>query len=146
MGPNGEGAQALKSLMVQNTSSESRKLPSTEPTATRCTLARPMILPSTPQVSAPSSGSAMISHSACPACCGFTGAVWKKVVICDIGSGPLGASVLHRLDVVDVDAAPAAEDGDDDGQAHRRLGGGHRDDEEGADVPGEVAQLAREGE
>src|SRR5712672_3338013 len=68
---------------------------------------------------------------------------------------PFHSSELERVELVHVDRAPAAEDGDDDGEADGRLGGGHRDDEEDGGVTAEEARLgggalhqweAREGE
>src|SRR5882724_1096458 len=52
--------------------------------------------------------------------------------------------VPERGEAVDVDVAPAAEDCDDDRQAHRRLGGGHGDHDERERVGGQIAPHARE--
>ena len=53
-------------------------------------------------------------------------------------------SALHRVEVFDVDAAPLAEQHDQDREADRRLGRRDGQDEEHEHLPGEVAQLARE--
>ena len=54
------------------------------------------------------------------------------------------SSALHQRGFVEVDGLAAAEEADEDGQAHRRLGGGQGDDEEREDVPLLVAERARE--
>src|SRR6266704_2871058 len=51
------------------------------------------------------------------------------------------SSELERVELVDVDRGPAAEHGDDDGEAHGGLGGGHRDDEEDGGVAAQEARL-----
>ena len=51
-----------------------------------------------------------------------------------------GRSLAHRRVLVDERRPPIAVDGDDDGQAHRGLAGGHGDDEEG-DRGGLLRQL-----
>src|SRR6516225_7801538 len=60
------------------------------------------------------------------------------------------ASALHQRRFVEVDGLPHAEETDEDGQPHRRLGGGERDDEEGEHVPrlglGRIADGSRERE
>src|SRR5690348_17317905 len=55
-------------------------------------------------------------------------------------------STLHQRRFIEVDGLPAAEEAHQDRQAHRRLGGRERDDQERDDVPLLVAELARERE
>src|SRR5712664_806485 len=50
-------------------------------------------------------------------------------------------SELERVELAHVDRVPAAEDGDDDGEAHGGLGGGHGDDEEDGGVAAQEARL-----
>ena len=52
------------------------------------------------------------------------------------------ALALHEVDVVEVDAPAVAVDEQDDGQADTDLGGGHGDDEQGEDLPGDVPFMA----
>ena len=44
-----------------------------------------------------------------------------------------------------MDALQVAEQHDQDGQADRRFGGGHGQNEEDEDLPGQVAQIMRKG-
>src|SRR5690606_2970080 len=53
-------------------------------------------------------------------------------------------SPLQRVEFGDVDGAVVAEQGDQDRQADRGLRGGHGQDEEDEDLPGLVAEVARE--
>src|SRR5690625_1162147 len=55
------------------------------------------------------------------------------------------ASALHQVDVFDSDGAPVAEEDHQDRQSDRRLGGRHRQHEEGEDLPHKVVQVGREG-
>src|SRR5690625_2211998 len=54
-------------------------------------------------------------------------------------------STLHHVDVFDGDGAPVAEEDHQNRQADRRLGGGHRQHEQGKDLPHKVVQVRREG-
>src|SRR4051812_17692750 len=54
--------------------------------------------------------------------------------------------VPERGEAVDLDVAPAAEDGDDDRETHGGLGGGHGDHDERERVSGQIAPHARERE
>src|ERR1700732_1400284 len=49
--------------------------------------------------------------------------------------------VAHQVDAGDVDGAPLAVDGDEQRQADRRLGGGHRQDDEHQDLAGALVEL-----
>ena len=53
---------------------------------------------------------------------------------------------LHHVDVFDRDGAAIAEIDHQDGKPDRRLSGGHRQDEEGKDLPDQIAQLVRKGD
>jgi hypothetical protein len=81
-------------LTAQKASTLRTKEPATAPSATRCTLPRPSLRPNTPQMNAPSSGSAMIIHSDGARVPGGTGAVMKKLRIASMrglwGSGAKG--------------------------------------------------------
>src|SRR5882672_10128465 len=55
-------------------------------------------------------------------------------------------SALHESGFVEVHGLTAAEEPDEDREAHGRLGGRERDDEEREDVPLLVAERAREGQ
>src|SRR5690606_39072575 len=53
-------------------------------------------------------------------------------------------SALQRIDFADIDGAAGTEQGHQDRQADRGLGRGHGHDEEHEQLPGGIAQLARE--
>src|SRR5687768_16000502 len=57
-------------------------------------------------------------------------------------SPPIGAcaSALQHLEVVGRGAAPAAEDGDDDGETHGNFRGGHHEREEHDHLTGDVVE------
>src|SRR5262249_314253 len=117
---------------------ERRKEPPTVAQARKFTFARPMNLPRTPQKNAPTSGRAMITQSRSAIATGFQGYEALR--------RSMSRSEPHRPDVVDVHRPAAAEHGDDDRQADRRLGGRHRDHEERRQVPRVAARVASEGE
>ena len=52
------------------------------------------------------------------------------------------ASALHRVELVESDAATVAVDEQDHGQADADLGGGDGDDEQREDLAGDVAAVA----
>src|SRR5262245_45667193 len=58
--------------------------------------------------------------------------------------GFMRGSALQRVQVVDVDAAPFAEQHDQDGEADGGLRGGHGEHEEHEDLSADVSQVARE--
>src|SRR5690606_27386307 len=92
---------------------------------TVCAPARPTWRPNSPAMMAPSSGaSTMISR-------------W--VVESSIDRLP-----LEQIDVGDVDRAPVAEQRDQDRQADRGLGRGHRQDEEHEHLARGLPELTRE--
>src|SRR5262245_57770142 len=57
----------------------------------------------------------------------------KMRTACD-GIECMGASVLQRVELVDLDRLLLAEERDDDGEADRDLGGGDGEDEENEDA------------
>src|SRR5215471_13144006 len=92
---------------------ERRNEPATVAQATKLVFARPMNLPSRPQMAAPASGRATITQ--------------RRSAMPDVGQGygsvkglrtsaSMGRSEPHGPDVVHVDGAATAEDGDDDRQ------------------------------
>src|SRR5581483_9715228 len=128
------------------TITDSRNEPNTEPHAMRYVFCRPSSLPNTPQRKAPISGSRMMSHSEPPSVAA-RGRLQAKFSQKPCGEKQsIASSVLHGLNLFDVDGAAAAEDRDDDGQAHGGLGGSDGDDEERADVAGHVALVTGERE
>src|SRR5690606_38009153 len=106
-----------------STCAESAKLTATPRMVTQWAPARPTLRPNRPATMAPNSGARAIT---------------SRVFIWII------ASALQRIEFGDVDGPPAAEQGHQDGQADRRLGGGHGQDEEHEYLAGGDAQEARE--
>src|SRR5690606_28425307 len=98
---------------------------------TVCAPARPTWRPNSPATMEPSSGASTMASS-----------TDLEMAI----SMPGMRSTLQRVDLGDVDRAPVAEQGDQDGQADRGLRRGHGQDEEHEDLPGGIAELAREGD
>src|SRR5687768_6112124 len=96
---------------------------------TVCDPTRPMRRPNRPARTAPASGASTTQ---------------SRTDFEIANSTPGIGSALQRIDLGDVDRSPVAEHRDQDRQADRGLGGGHREDEEHEDLPGGIAQLARE--
>src|SRR5262249_25025808 len=122
---------------------ESRNEPATVAQARKLVFARPMNLPSRPQMTAPASGRATItqSRSAMPAAGQGYGSV-KGLR----NSASMCRSEPHGPDVVHVDGAATAEHGDDDRQPDGGLGRRHGDDEQRREVPQVHPRVAGEGE
>src|SRR5690242_14135545 len=90
-----------------------------------CAPARPMYLPNRPATAAASSGSMGMARSTV---------------------GFIARSALQRVHVLDVDAAPFAEQHDQDGEPDGRFGRRHREHEKDEYLAIDVAQEAREGD
>src|SRR5690606_19874963 len=88
--------------------------------------ARPTWRPKKPATALPSSGASAITRS-----------VFIEII---------ARSALERVEFGDVDRPPVAEQRHEDGQADRGFGRGHGQDEEHEDLPGDVAEEAREGD
>src|ERR1700712_1856124 len=103
----------------------SRSERSGAPTPTAVTRALGNFLPRRPLIAAPASGRIGMSQSS---------------------SSMSGLLPLHQIQAVDVDGAPLAEDGDEEREPHRGLGGGDRHHEEDDQLTGVVPPLPRIGD
>src|SRR5579862_7244811 len=112
--------------MPLSTSSDSTKLAATPAMHTRCAPTRPIRRPPSPARIAAMSGSSAMARSTF----GFMRA----------------SSALEGVQVLDVDAAPLAEQHDEDGEPDGGLGRGHGEHEEHEYLPVQVAEIAREGD
>src|SRR5580698_7713225 len=119
-------AAAAWGSAVKKASKATRQEPAMAPAATRSTVSRFHLRPKSIRIAAPRNGSSGM----------------RRRLKVKAGS----PSALHQGGFVEIDGLPAPEQGNQDREAHRRLGGRQRDDEKGEDVALEVAQLAREGQ
>mmetsp|Transcript_8082 Transcript_8082/g.15724 ORF Transcript_8082/g.15724 Transcript_8082/m.15724 type:complete len:236 (+) Transcript_8082:2683-3390(+) len=111
------------------------KATSTPRMVTMCEPRRPTVLPKKPATMAPASGaSGTVSSRFCESCADifFARALFR--------------SALQRVEFLDIDAGPVAEQHDQDGQADGRLGRRDGQDEEHEDLAAHVAEVVREGD
>src|SRR5256885_9987970 len=98
---------------------------STPRMVTVCAPRRPMALPKKPAMTAPASG-ATGTHTSIA------------------GESCAAISAFQLVELVDVYGRAVAKQHHEDGQADRRLGGGHGQDEEDEHLPLHVAEVVRE--
>eukprot|EP01137_Pigoraptor_chileana_P037448 Opistho-2@34535 len=89
---------------------------------------RPICLPKKPAAAAPTRGASGTASSM----------FWESVA-------DILPSALQRVELIDIDGGAVAEQHDQDGQADRRLGCRHGQDEEHEDLACHIAQIVREG-